>query len=902
MKKGADALDPQIMGSKLAKSMPKIVSDVLSSLPALTATRSNATLDPADLDMASVNKAINKLNTMIAEAQVRLDMKDIECKEFKEQSDKTRNQVRNDLSRLATTIGALKESEISSNSQIMLTTTGIESAKEEHRNEKKTFEAKLIADREQLAEHKRDLQVTVFMLELSKCKDKQSFTQISAAGASTQIEACEDANGTSEYSFQDSHLEQYKNSLSPKGRELLGFALGRSEAMASGGGDAALRAAAMAFGGGFDLEDGDENDDAQRPLVGLAAMDVNQKPGAKTAKTPQNSEKQGKRCAQAKPNCGVLHDTFAALWGEMKDMVEDLSKVIADDTKAWNDFDDRLNAEIQGLTTEKGDLGKTLAQTQSANAAETEMQGQKLEEQTELNSIHDKTMKECKATMREILYTEICGTISVRNELLGATKKIPDSEIVDCSFTEWSPGECTVPCDDTMVGGVETLTREVITKNKNYGAACPALNMTKKCGQYKCPVDCKLSDWEEYSKCTKECGGGVQTRSRQLLVKPKNGGKACDTLQDTRACNTGTCDRNCDLSEWTPFTPCSKACASGVTTRVKSITRPKRARGVCWAEKDPLRFQEESCNTQDCVGDEICIAKTDIVIALDGSGSMTKKGFEVIKKLALEIVARVRHEAYGLQAVRVGIVQFGNGHLSDDGVVSDAYLALPLDNDLAKVSKAITDLTWQRGFTNMAQGIMKSADVLKRSMRKNAFGQAIIITDGKPSFKSATRIAVHKLREASSLMIVQVKSFPTKTDQKLMQEYASDPKAVNYVLVPGKKALKRDYAKYASQVVVNMCPRAESPSTVQKLITENGFKLIRDEAFCSSSPSMTTTAPSAEKCVDAAGAGLTKWVQFAFSPLANPALGGQCMFFAEQCKTWTKAIGYKTYEKVDPKL
>jgi len=70
------------------------------------------------------------------------------------------------------------------------------------------------------------------------------------------------------------------------------------------------------------------------------------------------------------------------------------------------------------------------------------------------------------------------------------------------------------------------------------------------------PVDCKLSDWSEWTKCSVECGGGVQTRSRTLISPAKNGGK-CGPLTETRECNIQPCPKDCQVSDWNEWTSCT---------------------------------------------------------------------------------------------------------------------------------------------------------------------------------------------------------------------------------------------------------------------------------------------------------------------------------------------------------
>lgn len=55
------------------------------------------------------------------------------------------------------------------------------------------------------------------------------------------------------------------------------------------------------------------------------------------------------------------------------------------------------------------------------------------------------------------------------------------------------------------------------------------------------PVDCELSEWTEWSDCSEECDGGMQQRTRSVIVAPANGGEACEDLNRTKACNETPC-------------------------------------------------------------------------------------------------------------------------------------------------------------------------------------------------------------------------------------------------------------------------------------------------------------------------------------------------------------------------
>ena len=45
-----------------------------------------------------------------------------------------------------------------------------------------------------------------------------------------------------------------------------------------------------------------------------------------------------------------------------------------------------------------------------------------------------------------------------------------------------------------------------------------------------CPSDCKLSEWSNWSRCSRSCGSGVKVRSKWLREKPYNGGRPCPKL------------------------------------------------------------------------------------------------------------------------------------------------------------------------------------------------------------------------------------------------------------------------------------------------------------------------------------------------------------------------------------
>jgi len=59
------------------------------------------------------------------------------------------------------------------------------------------------------------------------------------------------------------------------------------------------------------------------------------------------------------------------------------------------------------------------------------------------------------------------------------------------------------------------------------------------------PVDCEVSGWSAWGPCSEPCGGGTQTRTRTVVLQPKDGGAACPDLEETQDCNMDPCDGAC---------------------------------------------------------------------------------------------------------------------------------------------------------------------------------------------------------------------------------------------------------------------------------------------------------------------------------------------------------------------
>ncbi|KAL8441527.1 hypothetical protein Emed_007553 [Eimeria media] len=161
-------------------------------------------------------------------------------------------------------------------------------------------------------------------------------------------------------------------------------------------------------------------------------------------------------------------------------------------------------------------------------------------------------------------------------------------------WAEWSA------CSQSCGPGISVRERTVLKEPDDDGQACPELHQERRCFLASCAADCDVSEWSDWSPCGASCGGGQQTRLRHVLSVPVEGGLECPVLVESRACNTFSCDGGCDVGQWGEWSECSKPCEGGTKTRKRSV-KPLEDGADC-----PPSVQTAPCNLHDCAVD--CLA------------------------------------------------------------------------------------------------------------------------------------------------------------------------------------------------------------------------------------------------------------------------------------------------------
>merc|ERR1719498_1074608 len=308
-----------------------------------------------------------------------------------------------------------------------------------------------------------------------------------------------------------------------------------------------------------------------------------------------DADKAAAKCTIKKsPQCFKLQSRFLAIQGGIADerdqLLEDIDRVERDCEEQKKTLETAIENDQDLLATSNVKLAA--ATEKESTAGEIARQTNKQNDQYEADLV--KQMKKC-STNYITFETELCALKKIRGELYKLKGGGHSAFFQDCEVSKWEPEECTKKC----AGGEQKLTRSVLVPRKG-GTACLPLVAMAGCNHQPCPVNCELHAWSGWSKCSAKCGGGVTQRLRDVKRAMMYNGKPCDQVSQTKACNAEACEKDCELSEWTKWTKCSKDCDGGSKKRIKFITEPAEGEGTCPGKWSAQRLQYKACAQHRC--------------------------------------------------------------------------------------------------------------------------------------------------------------------------------------------------------------------------------------------------------------------------------------------------------------
>lgn len=287
--------------------------------------------------------------------------------------------------------------------------------------------------------------------------------------------------------------------------------------------------------------------------------------------------------------------------------------------------DDHLSEPHQDEHAAKATVEEICPKTCSLLASENEVKDMTNEEAEVPNEdkVPEKEMTEeeaIKAGGNEIPENEEPEKEMTEEEAIEAGgNEIPENEEIpekeesngNCKMTDWGKwGKCTKTCASTVgeAAGKQVRYRNVEPLN------CARSFEERECANLPCPVDCLMSDWEEWGDCDGECKneGAKRNRTRTVKQKPLHGGQCCpETTEcsDKKEPECGpalTVDHKpcggekvkCEPTLWSEWSPCSQTCNTGKSTRSRAIDTPSKCGGApCLCDF----LEVKNCEAVSCV-------------------------------------------------------------------------------------------------------------------------------------------------------------------------------------------------------------------------------------------------------------------------------------------------------------
>merc|ERR1719393_1095100 len=392
---------------QLSDALPLVENNLSQDVQSLLRLSTEGKKTTEGFSEVSLAKGRVYLNNMMYDAWLQLDHIEVECKEIVESNRMVFSQVVTDLEHLGSDLADQERMKSEAEGGIADMKTRINDLEGSLRILKRSFQSTREKNAYELSLRQDDQDVFTAILQLSKCPndygdDTYSFAQ--------KFQVCDTDNGT-QVEVSDASLAAKLN-RSPRVQKVLQEVLG---AAASGA---------------------------------PSLLQIDQAPPPSPVKKAKGGSR---KCINGKVNCGYLHDIMALEWGKFKDLVDELTYIMEQNRDAYEGEKENMNEQIATLRNSKMKftemLGEAISEVNSLTAATREKQQQ----HRDIERAFKMKMADCKKRMSEILYTNICGTRTVRNALMRYSSVSPTKDIKDCDVTDWSAGPCTTDGRGTSV-------------------------------------------------------------------------------------------------------------------------------------------------------------------------------------------------------------------------------------------------------------------------------------------------------------------------------------------------------------------------------------------------------------------------------------------------------------------
>jgi hypothetical protein len=227
-----------------------------------------------------------------------------------------------------------------------------------------------------------------------------------------------------------------------------------------------------------------------------------------------------------------------------------------------------------------------------------------------------------------------------------------------------------------------------------------------------------------------------------------------------------------------------------------------------------------------------CNADLDIVLIIDGSGSLGQKGWKASIKAADMFIDAF--SGTGAKAKMSTILYSGPSNYrdyykcarrktqtADAETLCKVNTVSHLTSDIADVKKKVNDLKWPKGSTFTSMALLKAKQELNDNGNQHTQSVVVMITDGKPQSAKRTWFASRELRKIARLVVVPV----TRNSRliKLMKMMATRRWKENLVNVRSFADLEKP--EPMGHVVADICPGG--PATAYETQGAFGHKTVK---------------------------------------------------------------------------
>merc|ERR1719160_2332673 len=791
----------------------------------LTEMKTSSGVDGAMMDNSKptvFDRAMGFINNEIKIVREELDLKLLECGFFKIQKETLLYETQDKLDEIAMDIGLAEAVINACQAEIRKQNEFIEERTAVLRKLEKECKDTHDVLAEEKARLEEDLRVINLILDTAKEEcDKQK-----AAGF-LQVQACLNDKGRTYFKTSNALIEAQAGKLkSTSSQQMMQRALFEMFAMEQ------PLPGKLDLGAFGDSDDDDESDDFPDGLMLQNGESLVQIEGSclEPSANKASNDKQRQLCngVGAKPKCEKILEQLSGMQGEMIDALDKA-------TKELNEHDEWCEAEIEALNSEINNAKEIIAarteQFDKASAFHNGMlieHGRELQIKTDLCKELREVFAQCYAYLKD-KEREWCSLIKIRqavyNKVKNPDKSKPELLIEDCMMTAWVVGPCSETCLGPNGQGVQVITRtpmsdwDPTSDEGKYGSGCPPGEVDRDCATVQCPIDCAMGEWSEWSECSAECGGGSKSASRGVKTPAQHGGLPCPPNVQTDGCNTDSCDVNCVLSDWSPWTPCSRSCkvkgfpsSVGNQFRTKGIAEPVKGAGTCPKPHSmPDRFETQECNDFNCPANIECTADIDVVVVQDGSGSLwhwpgPRDDYDLNFRRCKEFTKELIDHSEFAEEDAEGKISHGSRY----GYVVYAFKAVAksqVTTDSAAVISAIKGTAWPMGGTYTHRALYKAYDLLKMTVGPKTRMQVILlITDGRATNRQMAQQAASEVKaKGVRLMVIPIKG--ALRNKAEMCATASTPCEWNMVNTPSFKDLAKNMLIY----LTNLCPTVIDP-------------------------------------------------------------------------------------------